>query len=709
MERPEIDLPRRKEKPIDENIVYYEDCILGKGQFGTVYKGYCKSRNLEVAVKIFHDVTSFYASHTSNLHLNGNGDETAARAGRVSPPQEIKALAQLKARNCPNILCMHGSWIKKTKPENPNRVYVIVTEYCPGGDLHHWMQTKGKVSENVARRLIYQLCNALLVFKSECIIHRDIKPTNLLLTSKNLEEAMLKVADFGMAKGAAANPICDTNADRDDPKVSSVLFHSALGTPMYMSPERIRQKPYSYKADVYSAGMVLYELLASRPVRATRPAQLLTAVPDAIQHEVSRHQPDIPLWLDLLLGMAVEDPQRRLSVEAVLQHPWFAPENGPSLPPPIIPLLPYEAQTCRKVEREGGGIDPSPLDSISFQGPSAPPDEVQNSPLLSESCHYEGSIAGSLFSEPEDSRRDTTWWTTLSVSGQIPSSRDVSLTLPTTCGPYIVTFAVRNFVWCVLLYVVEAEAETAGVLIVLSFLMELIQNGYSAFIQDVEQMGGLCFPQHFVFLNDVWHELLNHLNALVAHHRRRLPPRLWQRLYPRAEAIILRKALSYIQEDSLSDVASGDDRMPHEGDSAAFLSVEEGWAEEKTLAVATHVDPEAQGSLSGYDKALALLRVLVQQAILMDDDATGRIFSAYPFTCGGHPNTDAYQQEEQRNKCIETLSTRSPLKYLIHVPVLATFEDEEDLLMVHTILQKLSSYMIRIGTRRCIVDRSINE
>ncbi|CCW64903.1 unnamed protein product [Phytomonas sp. EM1] len=697
MEGQEVTLiPQRKEKYIGEDIVYFEDSILGKGQFGTVYKGYCKSRKREVAVKIFHDITPFCASHASYLYFNEDASDEAARAGRVPPPQEINALAQLKSRNCPNVIGMYDSWIKKTDPENSNRVYVIVTEYCPGGDLHHWMQTKGKVSEGVARSLIYQLCNALLVFKSECIIHRDIKPANLLLTSKNLEEAVLKVADFGMAKVAATNPICDTKVDREATVVSSVLFHSTLGTPMYMSPERIRQKPYSYKADVYSAGMVLYELMVGRPVRATRPAQLLMAVPDAIQHEVSRHKAGTPLWLDLLQGMTSEDPQKRLSVEAVLRHPWFALENGTPLPPPTIPLLSLEEQTWRAVEGSGFAMYPSSLSSVSLPGPSAPPDAVQNPPLLSESCSYKGSAGDSPLTEAEDLRRDATWWTTLSVSGPIPASYDVDPTLPTSCGPYVVTYAVRNFVWCVLLYVVEAEAEAAGVLIILSFLMELIQSGYSAFIQDVEQMGGLRLPQHFVFLNDVWHGLLNHLNALVAHHRRRLPPRLWQRLYPRAEAIVLRKALSYIQEDAFSDATSGDARILHGGDSVANFSGEEAWGEEKASAATTHVELETQRLLGGYEKALALLRVLAQQAILTDDEATGQTFSTYS-PRGAHHDIDIHQHGQQGYVSMEAPSTRSSLKYLVHVPVLAPFEDEEDLLMVHTILQRLSSHMARTG------------
>merc|ERR1719197_1173065 len=100
-------------------------------------------------------------------------------------------------------------------------------EYMPGGDLLHYVVEHGKLLESQARRLFAELCRATLYLHTRNIVHRDFKLENLLLTSKCLDEAHLKIADFGISRRVLQSRDCRT----------------FCGTIDYSAPEVVRLRP----------------------------------------------------------------------------------------------------------------------------------------------------------------------------------------------------------------------------------------------------------------------------------------------------------------------------------------------------------------------------------------------------------------------------------------------------------------------------------
>lgn len=125
----------------------------------------------------------------------------------------------------------------------------MVFEYCGGGDLSKYISQNKHLSEEMAKKFMTQLAAGLKYLHSLHIIHRDLKPHNLLLTSTNKEDHILKIADFGFAKTFDA----------------STLSETVCGSPLYMAPEILKGQKYSSKADLWSVGTILFEMITGKP------------------------------------------------------------------------------------------------------------------------------------------------------------------------------------------------------------------------------------------------------------------------------------------------------------------------------------------------------------------------------------------------------------------------------------------------------------
>ena len=125
--------------------------------------------------------------------------------------------------------------------ENKDYLYMIL-EYCDCGDLNNFIKNN-KLTENEIKYYMNQLKNGLQYLRENNIIHRDIKPKNILLTDNN---KILKICDFGFARSVM-----------DD--VS--LMETLCGSPLYMAPEIINNKKYNIKSDLWSVGIILYEMV----------------------------------------------------------------------------------------------------------------------------------------------------------------------------------------------------------------------------------------------------------------------------------------------------------------------------------------------------------------------------------------------------------------------------------------------------------------
>lgn len=121
----------------------------------------------------------------------------------------------------------------------------LVTE-CADTDLNKYMRLDSRLNEDKAQQLTWDLMSALYYLHSNRILHRDIKPANILL---NADGTGARLCDFGLARRMT---------------IQTYLLMSAKGTPLYMAPEVI-SGPYDYKADFWSIGCVVYEMLVGKP------------------------------------------------------------------------------------------------------------------------------------------------------------------------------------------------------------------------------------------------------------------------------------------------------------------------------------------------------------------------------------------------------------------------------------------------------------
>lgn len=190
---------------------------LGRGGMGVVYKARQKTLNRLVALKLL-------------APERVNDEKFAGRFAR-----EAQALAAL---NHPNIVTIHDFG-------QAGGFYFLLMEFVDGVNLRHLLQAQ-KFTPEEALAIVPPICEALQYAHDRGIVHRDIKPENLLLD----KEGRVKIADFGVAKML--------HAEGPD---AGLAESQPAGTPQYMAPEQKEHKPADHRADIYSLGMVFYEML----------------------------------------------------------------------------------------------------------------------------------------------------------------------------------------------------------------------------------------------------------------------------------------------------------------------------------------------------------------------------------------------------------------------------------------------------------------
>ena len=247
--------------------------VIGSGGMAIVYKAKCHRLNRLVAVKV----------------LKSDLAEDADFRRRFR--DESQAVAMLSH---PNIVSVYD--VSRGETE------YIVMELIDGITLKQYMEKRGQLNWREALHFITQIMKALAHAHSRGIIHRDIKPQNIMV----LRDGSVKVADFGIA--------CLANS-------ANTLTQEALGSVHYMSPEQARGDRTDARSDIYSAGVVLYEMLTGR-----LPFEGDSAVSVAIQHLSSvplsprEINPEVPEALELICmkAMASELEKRYASADEML-------------------------------------------------------------------------------------------------------------------------------------------------------------------------------------------------------------------------------------------------------------------------------------------------------------------------------------------------------------------------------------------------------
>ncbi|ESL10592.1 serine/threonine protein kinase [Trypanosoma rangeli SC58] len=196
--------------------------------------------------------------------------------------------------------------------QTTNHIYLVL-ELVAGGELFDKIAEAKRFDEPTARRYFHQLIAGIHYCHSQGIAHRDLKPENLLLDANDT----LKISDFGLS-----------NIHSGNAPGRGTMLQTVCGTPNYVAPEVLKERGYDgVKADVWSCGVVLFVMLAGYlPFDDDNVNALFTKI-ERGEYRMARHfSTDVR---DLISKMLVVDPNKRVTVEEIMQHPWFLVDWDP--------------------------------------------------------------------------------------------------------------------------------------------------------------------------------------------------------------------------------------------------------------------------------------------------------------------------------------------------------------------------------------------
>jgi serine/threonine protein kinase len=228
--------------------------------------------------------------------------------------REARASGQLRNRHAVRVMDVDVT---------PEGLPYMVMEFLEGHDLQVELDRRGRLPCEEAVDIVLQACSAMIAAHQIGIVHRDLKPANLFLAqeSDSHEARIVKVLDFGISKVQADGDAKLTVAD------------SVIGTAMYMSPEQVRSSEnVDARSDIWSLGIILFELLSGRPPWIGSPTQLAAAVVSEDAPDVRTLVPDLPAEIATIVATALRrDRDRRFGdvKQLALSLAPFAPASGP--------------------------------------------------------------------------------------------------------------------------------------------------------------------------------------------------------------------------------------------------------------------------------------------------------------------------------------------------------------------------------------------
>src|SRR5918998_2830201 len=243
--------------------------LLGSGGMAEVYLAHDEVLDRDVALKVLTE------RHARN-------EESVERFRR-----EARSAAFL---NYPNIVSIYDQGCSE------DGTYYIAMEYIPGGTLKDRILSEGPLDPDTATELSLQVAQALGHAHEHGVIHRDIKSRNILLT----EAGYAKVTDFGIARAATAT-------------TTSSRSNLVLGTPGYISPEQAMGESVDPRSDLYSLGVVLYEMLTGTlPYGGESPVSMALKHVDEPPRSPREANPNVPASLNALTAkLLAKDPEDR--------------------------------------------------------------------------------------------------------------------------------------------------------------------------------------------------------------------------------------------------------------------------------------------------------------------------------------------------------------------------------------------------------------
>ncbi len=258
----------------------YDNNFIGKGSFSKVYIGYNKSdkdKKHKFAVKkIYKKNDEKYIAYVE---------------------KEIDIMKKLNHKNI----------IKLYESIYTEKYIFLILEYCDS-DLHSYIN-KNSLDEITIKHIIRQITDALKYIMDNNIVHRDLKPHNILI-NKNLE---IKLCDFGFAREFKDTLITET----------------VCGSPLYMAPEILNNHKYNLKSDIWSLGIIMYEMfMKDHPYKATNISDLINKLnsnkPILINNKIDER------CKDLIYSLLVIDYKDRIEWDEIFTNEWIYSDNETS-------------------------------------------------------------------------------------------------------------------------------------------------------------------------------------------------------------------------------------------------------------------------------------------------------------------------------------------------------------------------------------------
>ncbi|XP_015888950.3 serine/threonine-protein kinase ATG1a [Ziziphus jujuba] len=308
---------------------------IGSGSFAVVRRARHRQLGIEVAIKEI-DKRQLSTKVSENL---------------------LKEISILSTINHPNIIRLFEAI------QTPDKIYIVL-EYCEGGDLAAYIHRHGKVSEDVARHFMRQLAAGLEVLQEKHLIHRDLKPQNLLLSTNELTP-QLKIGDFGFARSLMPQGLADT----------------LCGSPLYMAPEIIKNQKYDAKADLWSVGAILFQLVTGRPpFEGTSQFQLFQNIlaSTELRFPCGAVEGLHPECVDLCRSLLRQNPVERLTFKEFFGHK-FLTEPGSMLDIEHSSALPSMKSMVEQAESSSASKKRSQLSSGPLNSSSRSPNSEASS------------------------------------------------------------------------------------------------------------------------------------------------------------------------------------------------------------------------------------------------------------------------------------------------------------------------------------------
>jgi serine/threonine-protein kinase len=295
---------------------------LGEGSMGQVFLAQERGGGRQVAVKVMHE------------------DVANQPKFRELFEREMDLMSKFQH---PNVVRLYEASAK-----DPSGLCMVM-EYVPGTDLEGVLRDNGRLSVERTGPLLGQLCSALQAAHDEGIVHRDLKPANVMIMDPGSPKETVKVMDFGLAKLSDAFYIALDKLKGDGPDI-------ATGTAEYMAPEQVRGDTLDHRGDIYSVGVMLFEMLTGKlPFDAPTIHEVLMAhAEQPVPTFASRGVTDVPREVEKLV--------HRCMAKFPNERPQTAWELGKE----------FEAATRTKILDESTRTMPSGILRVKEEAPIIP-------------------------------------------------------------------------------------------------------------------------------------------------------------------------------------------------------------------------------------------------------------------------------------------------------------------------------------------------